>query len=143
MNSTICQYCDTPWNKENTKATYMDQESDDCMFCVYCDKPNFITVTQENRAAYKSGIRKVRVIQILQFYIWVPLLVVYIALMAPNLFTVMMEDIRRTLLVLLGGVIFLCVPIIPITSCMVPIKKRKKLIWKYGEMSKTTYEVVT
>ena len=140
MKPLICKYCDSEWDSMRSKKSYMAQDSLDCIYCMYCDKPNFIAFDTENETQYNSRMRKARVIQILKFYSWVPILIVYIAFKAPNLFTVMIENFRRTILFLFVGAMFLGVPIIPITYLMVPKKKRKKLMWTYGHLSKTTFK---
>jgi len=142
MKPLICKYCDSKWGDVRSKKAYMAQDSFDCIYCMYCDKPNFIAFDIENEAQYNSSMRKARVMQLLKFYSWVPILIAYIAFKAPNLFTVMIEDVRRTILFLFIGALFLGVPIIPITYLMVPKKKRKKLMWQYGHLSKTTYREI-
>jgi len=135
MNSTICQYCDTPWNKENTKAVYMTQDSLDCLYCPDCIEPNFIAFEGENESLFKSAIWKKRALNFLQF-------VCLVLLVEVGIF--MWQHIRGNIGLYMLGLMYS----LPLLLFFLPFSfkisktQRKKIMWQYGHLSKTTYKEI-
>ena len=132
MKPLICKYCDSEWDSVRSKKSYMAQDSLDCIYCMYCDKPNYIAFDDENEAQYKSIIRKKWIVNFILSVLWIPIVIVILLLWQPSLKELILKNI--------GWVVLILFMHYPFVSFMLPKKQRKKLMWIYGHLSKTTYK---
>ena len=112
----------------------MAQESCDCIVCVRCKKPNFIVINNDNEARYNSIIRWKWLAYCLPSILWIPIVIAIAIVWEPSL--------REPILKNVGWVVLFLFMLFPFVRFTIPKEQHKKLMWKYGEIAKSTYKEI-